>query len=47
MGAWINNQRSRAATLTPQRIEQLSTIGMRWAKTQSSTRPQAHTGGTH
>lgn len=30
LGAWISNQRSRAATLTPQRIEQLSTIGMRW-----------------
>ncbi|MGW1134237.1 Helicase associated domain protein [Streptomyces griseoluteus] len=31
LGAWISNQRSRAATLTPERIEQLSTIGMRWA----------------
>ncbi|MFE1328112.1 helicase associated domain-containing protein, partial [Streptomyces sp. NPDC058741] len=30
LGAWINNQRSRTATLSPQRIEQLSTIGMRW-----------------
>ncbi|UXY40541.1 DEAD/DEAH box helicase [Streptomyces albidocamelliae] len=30
LGAWIGNQRSRAATLTPERIEQLSTIGMRW-----------------
>ncbi|MFF7892476.1 helicase associated domain-containing protein [Streptomyces sp. NPDC007907] len=30
LGAWISNQRSRAATLTPERIEQLSTIGMRW-----------------
>jgi hypothetical protein len=28
--AWISNQRSRAATLTPERIEQLSHIGMRW-----------------
>ncbi|MFI6063445.1 Helicase associated domain protein [Streptomyces sp. NPDC051286] len=31
LGAWIGNQRSRAATLTPERIEQLSEIGMRWA----------------
>ncbi|WP_376301287.1 helicase associated domain-containing protein [Streptomyces sp. NPDC056337] len=31
LGAWIGNQRSRAATLTPQRVEQLSAIGMRWA----------------
>lgn len=31
LGAWISNQRSRAATLSPQRIEQLSAIGMRWA----------------
>lgn len=31
LGAWISNQRSRAATLTPERIEQLSAIGMRWA----------------
>ncbi|WP_406359404.1 Helicase associated domain protein [Streptomyces sp. NBC_01544] len=30
LGAWISNQRSRAATLTPERVEQLSTIGMRW-----------------
>jgi hypothetical protein len=30
LGAWISNQRSRAATLTPERIEQLSAIGMRW-----------------
>jgi superfamily II DNA or RNA helicase len=30
LGAWINNQRSRAATLTPERIEQLSAISMRW-----------------
>ncbi|MFB6716147.1 helicase associated domain-containing protein [Streptomyces sp. NPDC056237] len=30
LGAWIGNQRSRAATLTPERIEQLSKIGMRW-----------------
>jgi hypothetical protein len=31
LGAWIGNQRSRAATLSPERIEQLSTIGMRWS----------------
>ncbi|MFD9387271.1 helicase associated domain-containing protein [Streptomyces collinus] len=31
LGAWISNQRSRAATLTPERVEQLSDIGMRWA----------------
>jgi len=27
---WIGNQRSRAATLSPERVEQLSAIGMRW-----------------
>ncbi|MFF7717738.1 Helicase associated domain protein [Streptomyces sp. NPDC007988] len=31
LGAWISNQRSRAATLTPEQIEQLSAIGMRWS----------------
>ncbi|MFF1400184.1 Helicase associated domain protein [Streptomyces sp. NPDC058287] len=31
LGAWIGNQRSRAATLSPERMEQLSAIGMRWA----------------
>ncbi|WP_407702088.1 helicase associated domain-containing protein [Streptomyces toyocaensis] len=31
LGAWIGNQRSRAATLSPERIEQLSVIGMRWS----------------
>ncbi|MFI5683210.1 Helicase associated domain protein [Streptomyces sp. NPDC051636] len=30
LGAWISNQRSRAATLTPERVAQLSGIGMRW-----------------
>ncbi|MFD8384940.1 Helicase associated domain protein [Streptomyces sp. NPDC059679] len=30
LGAWISNQRSRSATLSPERIEQLSKIGMRW-----------------
>ncbi|MFI1470969.1 Helicase associated domain protein [Streptomyces wuyuanensis] len=31
LGAWIGNQRSRATTLFPERVEQLSAIGMRWA----------------
>ncbi|MFF8196631.1 Helicase associated domain protein [Streptomyces bobili] len=31
LGAWIGNQRSRAAALSPERVEQLSAIGMRWA----------------
>ncbi|MFI8170931.1 Helicase associated domain protein [Streptomyces sp. NPDC085931] len=31
LGAWIGNQRSRAATLSPERIELLSAIGMRWS----------------
>ncbi|MEV8547708.1 Helicase associated domain protein [Streptomyces sp. NPDC051572] len=31
LGAWIGNQRTRAATLPPERMEQLSAIGMRWA----------------
>ncbi|MGW6546698.1 Helicase associated domain protein [Streptomyces massasporeus] len=31
LGAWVGNQRSRAASLSPERIEQLSAIGMRWA----------------
>jgi hypothetical protein len=30
LGAWMGNQRSRAATLSPARVEQLSKIGMRW-----------------
>ncbi|MCO4699559.1 Helicase associated domain protein [Streptomyces sp. RO-S4] len=30
LGSWIGNQRSRAATLTPERVELLSAIGMRW-----------------
>ncbi|MFB9523622.1 Helicase associated domain protein [Streptomyces cremeus] len=30
LGAWVNNQRSRAAGLSPERVEQLSKIGMRW-----------------
>ncbi|MFE3776372.1 helicase associated domain-containing protein [Streptomyces sp. NPDC059122] len=31
LGAWIGNQRSRAASLSPERVEQLSAIGMRWS----------------
>ncbi|MFJ4082779.1 Helicase associated domain protein [Streptomyces iakyrus] len=31
LGAWVSNQRSRAASLSPERVEQLSAIGMRWA----------------
>jgi hypothetical protein len=30
LGSWISNQRSRAATLSPERVEQLTEIGMRW-----------------
>ncbi|MER6746565.1 DEAD/DEAH box helicase [Streptomyces fungicidicus] len=30
LGAWIGNQRSRASTLPPERVEQLAAIGMRW-----------------
>ncbi|MFI1069503.1 Helicase associated domain protein [Streptomyces puniciscabiei] len=30
LGTWISNQRSRAAALSPGRVEQLSAIGMRW-----------------
>jgi superfamily II DNA or RNA helicase len=30
LGAWIGNQRSRAATLSAERVELLSAIGMRW-----------------
>lgn len=30
LGAWINNQRTRATSLSPERIEQLSKVGMRW-----------------
>ncbi|MEY7974773.1 Helicase associated domain protein [Streptomyces pilosus] len=30
LGAWVGNQRSRAATLSRERTERLSAIGMRW-----------------
>jgi hypothetical protein len=28
---WISNPRSRAATLSPEQVEKLSAIGMRWS----------------
>ncbi|MFC8270128.1 Helicase associated domain protein [Streptomyces cinereoruber] len=31
LGAWVGNQRTRAASFSPERLEQLSAIGMRWA----------------
>ncbi|MFJ4082785.1 helicase associated domain-containing protein [Streptomyces iakyrus] len=31
LGAWIGNQQSRAGTLSPERGELLSAIGMRWS----------------
>ncbi|MFE6410112.1 Helicase associated domain protein [Streptomyces sp. NPDC057837] len=31
LGAWISNQRSRAAALSQERVELLSAIGMRWS----------------
>ncbi len=31
LGAWVGNQRSRAATLSPEQMELLSAIGMRWS----------------
>ncbi|MFD6278796.1 Helicase associated domain protein [Streptomyces sp. NPDC060209] len=30
LGAWVANQRTRAATLTSERAEKLSAVGMRW-----------------
>ncbi|MGA5040034.1 Helicase associated domain protein [Streptomyces capoamus] len=40
LGAWVGNQRSRATSLSPERVEQLSAIGMRWplpSRTQNRT----------
>ncbi|MFF5638179.1 helicase associated domain-containing protein [Streptomyces sp. NPDC012825] len=31
LGAWVSNQRTRVTSLSPERIEQLSKIGMWWA----------------
>ncbi|MHC5705716.1 helicase associated domain-containing protein [Streptomyces tirandamycinicus] len=31
LGTWISNQRSRADALSPQRVEQLTALGMRWS----------------
>ncbi|WP_412180995.1 Helicase associated domain protein [Streptomyces goshikiensis] len=31
LGMWIDNQRRRGAALAPERVEQLSKVGMRWA----------------
>ncbi|WP_436843890.1 helicase associated domain-containing protein [Streptomyces sioyaensis] len=31
LGAWVSNQRSRAVALSPERVEQLSRVGMRWS----------------
>ncbi|MFG2327631.1 Helicase associated domain protein [Streptomyces sp. NPDC048568] len=42
LGAWVGNQRSRAAALSPERVEQLSVIGMRWSlHLRSTSRPFA------
>ncbi|MFJ6788262.1 DEAD/DEAH box helicase [Streptomyces angustmyceticus] len=30
LGAWVSNQRSRAATMPPERVQRLSEVGMRW-----------------
>ncbi|MCX4539714.1 DEAD/DEAH box helicase [Streptomyces sp. NBC_01565] len=31
LGSWISNQRSRAASLAPERVEALTALGMRWS----------------
>lgn len=41
LGAWISNQRSRAATLTPERVKQLSAIGMQLPLTTPVPAPTA------
>ncbi|MGW2513941.1 helicase associated domain-containing protein [Streptomyces scopuliridis] len=41
LGAWVGNQRSRAASLTPERMEQLSEVGMRWAYREGVGRAEA------
>ncbi|MFE6903628.1 helicase associated domain-containing protein [Streptomyces sp. NPDC057717] len=32
LGTWVGNQRSRAASPTPERVGQLSEVGMRWVR---------------
>jgi hypothetical protein len=32
LGVWAGNLRSRAAVLSPERVEQLSVIGMWWLR---------------
>ncbi|MFF7801109.1 helicase associated domain-containing protein [Streptomyces olivaceus] len=39
LGAWISNQRSRAATLTPERMQQLSAISWSGGVTSFPTKP--------
>lgn len=39
LGAWIANQRSRAASLTPQRAAALTDLGMRWSGSPSRLLP--------
>ncbi|MFD6418759.1 Helicase associated domain protein [Streptomyces sp. NPDC060194] len=39
LGAWISNQRSRAAALAPERVQQLTSLGMRWAADTATARP--------
>ncbi|MFF0067131.1 hypothetical protein ACFYRC_37665 [Streptomyces sp. NPDC005279] len=31
LGAWISQQRVKAAKLVPERVEELSVLGMRWS----------------
>ncbi|MFD7446910.1 helicase associated domain-containing protein [Streptomyces sp. NPDC059909] len=39
LGVWIGNQRSRAATLAPERVEQLSAIGACGGRNRRDERP--------